>query len=140
MNTFQTSREIAATPAAVFAAIAAPERLAKWWGPKGFRNSFEVCDFRPGGAWRFTMHGPDGTSYPNQSVFETIEDARKVVIQHACAPLFRLSIELLPSDTGTRVQWTQVFEDPAVAAAVRHIVEPANEQNLDRLAAEVAAA
>lgn len=140
MTTFQTSREIAATPAAVFAAIAAPERLAKWWGPQGFRNSFEVCDFRPGGAWRFTMHGPDGTSYPNQSVFETIEDARKVVIQHACAPLFRLSIELLPSDTGTRVLWTQVFEDPAVAAAVRHIVEPANEQNLDRLAAEVAAA
>ena len=140
MTTFQTSREIAATPAAVFAAIAAPERLAKWWGPQGFRNSFEVCDFRPGGAWRFTMHGPDGTSYPNQSVFETIEDARKVVIQHACAPLFRLSIELLPGDTGTRVLWTQVFEDPAVAAAVRHIVEPANEQNLDRLAAEVAAA
>ena len=139
MTTFQTSREIAATPAAVFAAIAAPERLAKWWGPQGFRNSFEVCDFRPGGAWRFTMHGPDGTSYPNQSVFETIEDARKVVIQHACAPLFRLSIELLPGDTGTRVLWTQVFEDPAVAAAVRHIVEPANEQNLDRLAAEVAA-
>lgn len=139
MTTFQTSREIAATPAAVFAAIAAPERLAKWWGPQGFSNSFEVCDFRPGGAWRFTMHGPDGTSYPNQSVFETIEDARKVVIQHACAPLFRLSIELLPSDTGTQVLWTQVFEDPAVAAAVRHIVEPANEQNLDRLAAEVAA-
>ena len=62
------------------------------------------------------------------------------MIQHACAPLFRLSIELLPGDTGTRVLWTQVFEDPAVAAAVRHIVEPANEQNLDRLAAEVAAA
>jgi hypothetical protein len=26
-----------------------------------------------------------------------------------------------------------VFEDPAVAARIRHIVEPANEQNLDRL-------
>ena len=138
MTTFQTSREIAATPAAVFAAIAAPERLAKWWGPQGFRNSFEVCDFRPGGAWRFTMHGPDGTNYPNQSVFEEIEEARKVVVQHACAPLFRLSIELLSSATGTRVLWTQVFEDPAVAAAVRHIVEPANEQNLDRLQREVA--
>jgi hypothetical protein len=31
-----------------------------------------------------------------------------------------------------------VFDNPEVAAAVRHIVEPANEQNLARLAAEVA--
>ena len=27
----------------------------------------------------------------------------------------------------------QEFEDSAVAARIRHIVEPANEQNLDRL-------
>ena len=33
--------------------------------------------------------------------------------------------------------WTQVFDDPAVAKTVRPIVEPANEQNLDRLAAAV---
>jgi uncharacterized protein YndB with AHSA1/START domain len=73
MNTFKTSREIPATPAAVFAAIADPQRLARWWGPDGFRNSFEVCDIRPGGAWKFTMHGPDGASYPNESVFFAIE-------------------------------------------------------------------
>jgi hypothetical protein len=85
------------------------------------------------------MHGPDGTSYPNQSVFEEIAEARKVVIRHDCAPLFRLTIALEPIPSGTRVLWTQVFDDPATAAAVRHIVEPANEQNLTRLAAEVAA-
>lgn len=139
MHTFQTSRDIAAPPEAVFAAMADPARLARWWGPEGFRNSFEVCDFRPGGAWKFTMHGPDGSNYPNESVFEEIEEARKLVIHHVCAPFFRLHIELTPSATGTRVLWTQVFEDAQVAAAVRHIVEPANEQNLTRLAAEVAA-
>ena len=140
MTTFQTSREIPATPAAVFAAIADPQRLARWWGPDGFRNSFEVCDFRPGGVWKFTMHGPDGANYPNSSVFFAIEPDRKVVIDHACPPLFRLTVALEPSALGTRVHWTQVFADAAVAAAVAHIVEPANEQNLSRLTAEVAAA
>jgi uncharacterized protein YndB with AHSA1/START domain len=140
MTTFQTSREIPATPAAVFAAIADPQRLARWWGPDGFRNTFEVCEFRPGGAWKFTMHGPDGANYPNESVFIAIEVNRRVVIDHICQPLFRLTVELVASASGTLVHWTQVFEDAAVATAVAHIVEPANEQNLARLAAEVAAA
>jgi uncharacterized protein YndB with AHSA1/START domain len=122
----------------VFAAIADPKRLARWWGPDGFRNTFEVCDFRPGGAWTFTMHAPDGTNYANESVFFAIEADRKVVIDHTCQPFFRLTVELEPCAIGTRVLWTQVFADAAVAAAVAHIVEPANDQNLARLAAEVA--
>jgi hypothetical protein len=36
-------------------------------------------------------------------------------------------------DSGTAVTWAQEFEDSAAAARIRHIVEPANEQNLDRL-------
>ena len=41
----------------------------QWWGPNGFTNTFHEFDLRPGGAWRFIMHGPDGTDYPNESVF-----------------------------------------------------------------------
>jgi len=139
MNTFQTTREIPASPADVFAAFAAPERLAKWWGPEGFRNTFDVCDFRPDGAWEFTMHAPDGANYPNTSKFVEIEAPNKVVIDHTCAPFFRLTVEFVAHGNATRVSWVQVFEDADVAAAVAHIVVPSNEQNLDRLAAEVAA-
>ena len=139
MTTFHASQEISATPAAVFAAFEDPARLARWWGPEGFRNTFTVCEFKPGGQWTFTMHGPDGTNYPNEAVFAEIEPDRKVVIDHSCQPLFRLTVELLPSAIGTRVTWAQAFADPVVAEAVRHIVEPANRQNLARLAAEVAA-
>jgi hypothetical protein len=32
------------------------------------------------------------------------------------------------------VTWDQTFEDAAIATALRPIVEPANEQNLDRWA------
>ena len=38
-----------------------------------------------------------------------------------------------PHEPRTAITWTGVFEDSAVAARVRHIAEPANEQNLSRL-------
>lgn len=136
MTSFHHQRLLPAAPAQVFAAIADPARLARWWGPAGFRNSFQQFDFRVGGRWQFTMHGPDGTDYPNESEFLHIAP-ELVKLRHVCAPFFELSIELQPRGQGTLVDWLQVFDDPQVAAAVRSIVEPANEQNLDRLAAEL---
>lgn len=137
MTTFTTSREIAAPPAAVFAAISTPARLARWWGPAGFTNTFSLCDFRPGGRWSFVMHAPDGAAYPNESIFAEIEAPSRVVIHHVCEPVFRLTIALAPTAAGTRVSWEQVLENPAFAEQMRHIIVPANEQNLDRLTAEV---
>lgn len=137
MTAFRTSRDIPATPAQVFAAISDPRRLARWWGPAGFRNTFHACDFTPGGRWSFVMHGPDGGHYPNESVFAEIEAPAKVVVQHVSEPVFRLTVTLAATDAGTRVDWLQEFGNPEVAARVAHIVVPANEQNLDRLAAEV---
>jgi uncharacterized protein YndB with AHSA1/START domain len=137
MNTFQNNRYFTCTPQAVFVAIQHPERLARWWGPDGSSNAFQVFEFRDGGRWVFDMIGPDGTRYANESVFAHIESDRQVVIDHTCAPLFRLTITLASEGDGTRVHWLQVFEDAAFAQAMKHILEPANEQNLDRLAAEL---
>lgn len=137
MTTFSTTRELAASPAEVFAAIRDADRLARWWGPSGFSNRFEVFEFQPGGRWIFSMIGPDGTTYPNESVFASIEPDKHVVIEHVCAPHFQLTITLEPSATGTVLHWDQAFADASVAQAIRHIVEPANEQNLDRLGIEL---
>ena len=134
MSIFKTQRQLSATPAAVFAAIADPARLATWWGPEGFTNQFETFEFKVGGRWVFTMVGPDGHSYPNESVFAAIVADQLVVIRHSCQPFFTLTITLQANAEGTLVLWEQAFDDAAVAQAVRHIVEPANEQNLDRLA------
>ncbi len=139
MTAFHHSRELPFPPAKVFAAIADPARLARWWGPDGFRNSFAVFQFEPGGRWVFTMHGPDGTDYPNEAVFAEIRPEALVRIRHTCAPLFELAIELQACPAGTRVVWTQRFDDPELARSLRPIVEPANEQNLDRLGRELAA-
>jgi len=60
---FDAPREV------VFEAMADPKRVAQWWGPRGFTTTIHEMDLRPGGAWRQTMHGPDGTDYPSKSVF-----------------------------------------------------------------------
>jgi uncharacterized protein YndB with AHSA1/START domain len=137
MTAFKTIREIPATMEQVFGAISNPERLARWWGPAGFTNTFKVCEFRNGGRWSFTMHGPNGANYPNESVFAEIEPQRKVVVQHVSEPKFRLAIVLTASARGTVVSWSQEFDDSKVARRLEQIVVPANEQNLDRLSAEV---
>lgn len=137
VTTFSTSREISATVEQVFAAISDPERLARWWGPAGFTNTFSVCEFRNGGRWSFIMHGPDGRNYPNESVFAEIEAPGKIVIQHVSEPKYRLTIVLAASATGTVVSWAQTFESSKAASRLEHIVVPSNEQNLDRLSAEV---
>jgi uncharacterized protein YndB with AHSA1/START domain len=137
MSIFRTCRELPASPEAVFAAIQDPVRLARWWGPDGFTNTFHTFEFRKGGSWQFTMHGPDGTNYPNQSEFLEIVPASMVRIKHINLPHFELSISLEPCATGTLVSWFGVFEDREFAEAARHFLEAANEQNLDRLAREV---
>ena len=138
MTTFNTSREIPATVEDVFAAFCDAERLERWWGPAGFTNTFHVCEFKNGGQWSYTMHSPHGGNPVNESVFESIEPPRRIVIYHTSQPVYRLTVELTPSEAGTLVSWSQEFEDAEVARRIEKVVVPANEQNLDRLSAELA--
>jgi uncharacterized protein YndB with AHSA1/START domain len=137
MIAFKTSRDIPVLPELIFAAFSNPERLAKWWGPSGFSNTFNQFQFKPGGKWSFVMHGPDGANYPNESEFIEIVPNQKVVIRHHSQPNFTLTIALTGSVKGSTLHWIQEFDNEEVAKNIEHIVIPSNEQNLDRLTAEV---
>ena len=137
MKTFQTSREFNCAPESIFEAIANSGRLARWWGPNGFSNTFHTFEFKPGGKWIFTMRGPDGTNYPNESEFLEIIPSEKIVIRHVCPPFFTLTIRIEETENGSIVYWLQDFDSEEVAEMVAHIVIPANEENLDRLAADI---
>ncbi len=130
---FRTQRTLPFSPQAIYNAFASSDLLAQWWGPEGFTNEFETFEFQVGGRWTFVMVGPDGARYPNQNIFTELEAASRVVIRHDCEPFFTLSVRLAEIAEGTHVQWEQVFDDLQIAQAVQAIVQPANEQNLDRL-------
>jgi uncharacterized protein YndB with AHSA1/START domain len=80
------TRDIKAPIALVWAAFTEVEHRTKWWGPRGFRTTTHSRDFRVGGDWRFTMHGPDGTDYPNWVRYTAIEPERRLAYTHGTAP------------------------------------------------------
>lgn len=133
-----TTRLLAAPRERVWAAFCDPAALARWWGPEGFTNTFHEFDFRPGGVWRFTMHGADGTAYAMDHRFPEIVAPERIVVRHLQPGHdFTLTITLADRDGRTEIVWRMLFDDPAEAARVRPFVVPANEQNLDRLAAHL---
>ena len=58
------------------------EHLERWWGPNGFTTTTHEIDVRPGGVWRFIMHGPDGTDYKNRIVFREVTTPAQLVYSH----------------------------------------------------------
>jgi uncharacterized protein YndB with AHSA1/START domain len=66
----------------VWRAMTDPKHVVNWWGPDGFTTTIEKMDFRIGGVWKHLMHGPDGTDYPNSSVFREIVEPERVVYSH----------------------------------------------------------
>jgi uncharacterized protein YndB with AHSA1/START domain len=123
----------------VFAAFSDPVQLARWWGPQGFTNTIRELDLRAGGTWRLTMHGPDGTDYPNESRFTEVVRPERIVYQHL-GPMHRFQMKMLFANKGgyTRLTWHMLFESADEIARIREFVVAANEQNLDRLSAHLA--
>src|SRR5271170_5375742 len=103
----------------VWKAWSEPERLAQWWGPDGFSNSFETFEFRKGGNWRFVMHGPDNRHFPNHNIFVEIREPERLVIDHVVQPKFRLTVTFEDLGAQTRLTFRQVFESLDVFEAVK---------------------
>ncbi len=77
-RTFDAPREL------VFKVWTDPRHVVHWWGPNGFTNTIESMDVRPGGVWRFMMHGPDGTDYPNRIDYTEVVPPERLVYKHGC--------------------------------------------------------
>jgi uncharacterized protein YndB with AHSA1/START domain len=107
-------REFDAPRDLVFAAWTDPKHLAQWWGPNGFTTTTSRFEFRPGGVWRFVMHGPDGRDYQNRIVFDEIVPPERIVYRHDggedVEPV-RFSQTVIFEDVSgrTRMTWRGVF-------------------------------
>lgn len=123
----------------LFRAWTDPDQLAQWWGPKGFTNTFQEFDLRPGGSWRFVMRGPNGVEHPNENVFVEIVGPERLVLHHL-GPVHEFLATFDFEDLGgtTRLVWRMVFESAEEYEKVKSFIFTANEQNLDRLEAVLA--
>jgi uncharacterized protein YndB with AHSA1/START domain len=119
-----------------------PAHVNNWWGPTGFTNTTTEIDVRPGGMWRFVMHGPDGTDYKNRINFLEVVKPERLVYAHSGEDEtddihFHATVTFEDQAGRTQLTMQMVFQ---TAAELRRVVEEfgAKEgaiQHLGRLAA-----
>jgi uncharacterized protein YndB with AHSA1/START domain len=136
-RTFDAPRDL------VWRAWTEPTKIAAWFGPAGFRTTIHEMDVRPGGAWRFTMHGPDGIDYPNQVIYREVEPQRRLVYEQGHlneSDTFLVTAVFTERGDKTDVAYRMVFVSPEAKqyvidhfGALKGLIE-----NMDRFAAWLA--
>ena len=71
-NEIHVKREFAASRKKVWAAWTQSELLDQWWAPKPWKAKTKSLDFREGGAWIYSMVGPDGSEHWARADYKTI--------------------------------------------------------------------
>lgn len=129
-NEIRIIRVYDAPVAAVWDAWTDPVKVAKWWGPRGFTLTTHSKDLRPGGTWVYTMHGPDGTDYPNKTLYYEVEPCKKLVYDHGGnddrPPLFRVTALFSEVDGKTRLEMSMTLSTPEAAEEMREFIKKAN--------------
>lgn len=130
----------------VFAAFTDPDQVGRWYGPRGFTVTTHASDLRVGGEWRYTMHGPDGTDYPNRHLYREIAPpARLAYLHDSGVDGDPHGFEVLVTfddlgDRRTRLTMRSVFATVEAVAHVRGFgAEELGYQTLDKLAEFLAA-
>lgn len=138
----RVTRELPHPRFRVWAAWTDPTRVGRWWGPHGFTTTTSAHDLRPGGEWRFVMHGPDGTDYVNRVVYRTVEPPALLAYGHygpndpEDRPHFEARVDFAETPGGTRVTLTMRFPDMAArTAALDYGAVEGGRQTLARFAA-----
>ena len=138
-NELKLTRVYDAPVEAVWEAWTDPEQVAKWWGPRGFTLTTHSKDLRPGGHWRYTMHGPDGTDYPNNTIYHEVEEYKRLVYDHGGyedrPPLFRVTVLFKRIGGQTQLEMSMAFPSPEEAEQAKKFIKKANGHSTwDRLA------
>jgi uncharacterized protein YndB with AHSA1/START domain len=127
----------------VFKAWTDQRHVGHWWGPTGFTLTNHEMDVRPGGVWRFTLHGPDGTDYPNRIVYREVTPPERLVYSHGSEDdpdQFQVTVTF--TEQGNRTMLTLHSLFPTAAARDKVVEEfgaiAGANQTLDRLTGHLA--
>jgi uncharacterized protein YndB with AHSA1/START domain len=116
-----------------------PQRAAHWWGPRGFTITTHSKDFRVGGTWVYTMHGPNGMDFPNKSQYLEIEQGSRMVYDHwgneQSRALFRVTVQFTDVKGKTKMDMVMAFPTSEAAEATKVFIKKAGgNATWDRLA------
>jgi uncharacterized protein YndB with AHSA1/START domain len=133
-----SSRIFEAEIALVFRAWSEPEHLKNWWGPAGFTNTFHQFEFKEGGKWRFTMHGPDKGNYQNECEFIKIDEPYLIAWQRFSKPIFQVlaTFEEITVNK-TKVIFKMILNSVEECNKIKGFAVEKNEENFDKLEMEL---
>jgi uncharacterized protein YndB with AHSA1/START domain len=120
------------------------DQIKAWWGPNGFTTTIHEMDVTVGGVWRFMMHGPDGTDYPNKVVYREIVKPERLVYDHTDdrdppSHQFQTTVTFAAQGRKTMVTLRALFANAeARAASVKFGAIEGGAQTLARLDQHVA--
>lgn len=142
-NQIHIERVYDAPVRAVWDAWTDPAQVGRWWGPRGFSITTHSKDLRPGGTWRYTMHGPDCTDYPNVTTYHVVEPCRRLEYDHGASddrlPLFRVTASFTEADGKTTLTLSFALASPQTAAETAKFIRQAGGNGTwDRLAEHLA--
>ena len=72
-------RIVRASASAVFKACTVPEKLAKWWDPRGFTTPAIEIDLRVGGRYRLMMQPPEGDLFYLMGEFREVDAPSRLI-------------------------------------------------------------
>lgn len=115
------------------------KHVTKWWGPRGFTLTTKSKDVRPGGKWIYTMHGPDGTDYPNITTYHEVIPYKKLVYDHGGNEerqrLFTVTVTFEEFKGKTVMDMTMTLDTPEAAEQIKGFIKQAGgNATWDRLA------
>jgi uncharacterized protein YndB with AHSA1/START domain len=139
-NEIRITRIYDAPVALVWEAWTDLAHVAQWWGPRGFTITTTHKDLRPGGTWVYTMHGPDGTDWPNFTRYHEVVPQRRLVYDHGASsadakPKFRMTVDFRDLDARTALDIVMTLATPEEAQETRAFIKAAGGNSTwDRLA------
>jgi len=117
-----------------------PEHITHWWGPVGFSTTTHEMNVKPGGVWRFMMHGPDGRDYPNKIVFIDVVKPELLVYKHTGEDdmediRFHVTVKFEKQGNKTKLSMRSLFETAEELEKVirEHGAKEGMEQHINRL-------
>lgn len=85
----------------VFEAFIDPEKVVKWWGPKGWMTEVYKMEVKPGGTWHYCMRGPEGKESWGKAVYHEVNPPEKLKYTDAFADAEGNTVKDMPETVVT---------------------------------------